>query len=112
MTDYERAMRQALRKLYPQAKLNACWFHFCQAVRRNANAIPGFVTSIRSSGASMEIYGKFLCLPLLPAHLINDAFNTLKEEAIAFDADLFNRFLSYYEKHWIRLVNRKSRSGN
>lgn len=104
MTDFERAMRTALRKVYPTSDYYTCWFHYCQALRRHANAIPGFVQSIRSNAGSLEIYGKFLCLPLLPADKINDAFNVIKAEAETYDLGLFRRFLKYYEKQWIKQV--------
>lgn len=102
MTDYERAMRSALRKIYPGAEQYACWFHYCQALRRHANAIPGFVPAIRSNMGALEMYGKFLCLPLLPAAKIDEAFNLIKAEA--YDEDLFRRFLKYYEKQWMKQV--------
>lgn len=35
MTDYEQALRNAITKIVPTARLAACWFHFCQAVKRN-----------------------------------------------------------------------------
>jgi transposase-like protein len=30
MTDYEYALRSAIKKVYPDAELLGCWFHFCQ----------------------------------------------------------------------------------
>lgn len=48
-TDYERAMRNALRKLYPTAALFACYFHYCQALKRRASQTAGFVKFIQSN---------------------------------------------------------------
>lgn len=104
MTDYELAMRSAIRKIFPNASVFACWFHLCQAVKRKANAIPGFVQSLRSDKGAMEIYGKYLCLPLLPAPQITQAFGTLKAESEIYDAALFRPFNKYYEKQWINKV--------
>lgn len=112
MTDYERAMRSALRKIYPGAELYNCWFHYCQALRRHANAIPGFVPAVRSNMGALEIYGKFLCLPLLPAAKIEGAFTIIKAEAESYDANLFRRFLKYYEKQWMKLVVLKIKLNN
>lgn len=42
-TDYEVAMRNSLRLLDPLAQLFACYFHFCQAVKRRAWQTPGLV---------------------------------------------------------------------
>lgn len=32
MTDYELAMRNAIRGLFPNADHRCCWFHFCQVI--------------------------------------------------------------------------------
>lgn len=104
MTDYDRAMRSALQIIFPEADLYACWFHYCQALRRHANAISGFVPALRSNVGALEIYGKFLCLPLLPISKIDGAFEALKTEAQLYDANLFRRFLQYFEKQWMKQV--------
>lgn len=36
MTDYETAMRNALKRVVERLELSACWFHFTQACKRNA----------------------------------------------------------------------------
>lgn len=46
-SDYERAMRNALEQLYPDVRRFACYFHFCQAVKRRAWQTPGLVNLIR-----------------------------------------------------------------
>lgn len=33
-TDYERGLMNAVRIVFPQTKLQGCWFHFCQSVIR------------------------------------------------------------------------------
>lgn len=104
MTDFEISMRNAVQKLYPQAKHYTCWFHFCQAVKRHASKIENFTVTIRANPEARKIYHKLMCIPLLPIHAIEDAFYELKEEALAFDSIFFRRFLSYYENQWIRKV--------
>lgn len=104
MTDYERAMRSALKKIYPQSSHFACWFHFCQAVKRHINQLPGVSAAIRSNSGALEIYGKFLCLPLLPLRVILDTFKKIKAEAESYDRELFKKFLKYYERQWIQRV--------
>lgn len=46
-TDYELAMRNALKKLFPNVQRFACYFHFCQAVKRRAYQTDGLVKLIR-----------------------------------------------------------------
>lgn len=43
MTDYERAMKNALKSLYGiDVKYLSCWFHVSQAVKRQASKVDGF----------------------------------------------------------------------
>lgn len=105
MSDYEKAMRNALRNLHPTMKFYACWFHFTQACKKNAKKITDFEIKLKSNKQIYTLFMKFLHLPLLPAHVILEAFNLLKCEAIAVDKPLFNPFLIYYEKQWIKKVS-------
>lgn len=47
-TDYELAMRKALKIFSPSSAFYACYFHFCQAVKRNAFQTDGFVKFMRN----------------------------------------------------------------
>lgn len=104
MTDYERAMRNALREVFPAAKLFTCWFHFCQAVKRHASQIPQFMACVRNNDDAAKLYHKFLCVPLLPAEEISETFNLLKVEAKAKLGTKFNVFLQYYERQSLKAV--------
>lgn len=70
MTDYESAMRSAIAGQYPEMNHRCCWFHFCQAVKKNASKFAGFIPMIRSNLVEREIYYKLMCLPLLPPQMI------------------------------------------
>lgn len=105
MTDYERAMRNALRSQYPSAKLYSCWFHFCQAPKKHAVQLPFFMGAVREDKEAATVYYKFLCLPLLPAAHILQAFQELMLEAKALRGNLFKMFLRYYERQWIKAVS-------
>ena len=39
MTDYEASLRKALRKVFPEAQLLGCWFHFAKAVHKKGNNV-------------------------------------------------------------------------
>lgn len=43
MMDFERAMRDAMQTVVPNAKLESCYFHFCQATKRNLMKHPRLV---------------------------------------------------------------------
>ena len=104
MTDYETAMRNALRAVYPETSLFACWFHFCQACKRQASKFEGFVTRLRQDKELQKIYAKFLAVPLIPSEDINQAFDMLCHEANAKDRQFFKRFINYFRRQWILKV--------
>lgn len=104
MTDYEIPMRKALTLVFPGVDQFTCWFHFCQAVRRHALKIPGFVQAIKTNHQMAEIYHKLLNLPLLPPQHIDIAFSELKKTAMALDPINAKIIFDYYETQWIKKV--------
>lgn len=103
MTDYETAMRNAISIQYLNFKLRACWFHYCQAVKKNALRI-GFVQLIRTNELERDIYYKLMCLPLLPENMIENAFKGLKQKSERIESLQFINFMKYFERQWITLV--------
>lgn len=104
MTDFELAMRNALKKLYPDAEHNTCWFHLCQAAQKNAEKCREFIKLIMKNEEARVIYKKILGLPLLPANLIKDAFIKLKADALSKFGKTFLKFLTYFEEQGIEKV--------
>lgn len=104
MTDYETAMRNAISGQYPNCKLRACWFHYCQAIKKNASRIGGLVHLIRNNELEREMYYKLMCLPLLPENVILDAFNELKTKSEQIESVGFHNFLQYFERQWMTRV--------
>lgn len=49
MTDFEVAMRYAIRIVYPGAKMFTCCFHFCQAVKRHGSQLGKVLTTVRKN---------------------------------------------------------------
>lgn len=108
-TDFEKAMRNSLRRNFPSAKVSGCWFHYCHALKRNAAKINMFTKKLKNNINARRLYKKFMILPLLPSESINDAFNLLKQETdekiINFPE--FTQFISYYERQWMKKVTTK-----
>lgn len=104
MTDYELAMRNALRFVYPNAQFFACWFHFCQASRKKASMLR-ILPEISGEQQLRRMYYKFLCIPLLPSDKILEGFRLLSLEARAVNAVLFADFLTYFENQWLTRVS-------
>lgn len=103
-TDYELAMRGALKKINPTAKMVACQFHFAQACKKRAAQL-GLQGPIRSNGKMQSIYYRLLSLPLLPARFILPAFTELRAEARKIKCREFQSFLAYFNRQWISKVS-------
>lgn len=102
MTDFEMAMRNALRNVYPDLKQHTCWFHFCQAAKRKAAQIPHLMQAIKSNENVKNAYYKLLSLPLLPPHEILSCFQIIKSQVA--DEKAIKKFLNYYEAQWLKKV--------
>lgn len=105
MTDFEKGMRNAIKKIWPDANQFTCWFHYCQAIKRHSVQIPEFMTIVRGDRGTLKLYYDVMCLPLLPAANINEAFMELKLEASAKHGDLYAKFMHYVESYWLKKVH-------
>lgn len=106
ITDYEIALKNALKKLYGDAiEYLSCWFHFTQAVKRKASQIPGLYNKFNEIPELKRIYYKFLCLPLLPENEIQNAYHALRSLASSSESSEFIKFMEYYNNQWIIKVN-------
>lgn len=97
-------MRNALTTVFPQTQLRSCWFHFCQAVKRHASQIEGFLIAARKNTETAKVYYQMLCLPLLPAQHILEVFKMLRMEAKTIHGNLFDKFMDYVEHQWMKKV--------
>lgn len=104
-TDYESAMRGALKKLYPNSELFACFFHYTQAVKKHAYKTAGLVQLIRSNAQARSVYFRLQCLPLLPERFILNEFYALKAEAYKIDRAVFRPFMKYFYQQWMVRVS-------
>lgn len=105
MTDFEVAPRNALRQIYPQSRLNSCWFHFKQAVRRKSHKFAKFREDLKNVTEIRRLYYKLMALPLLPSAEIKNAFGMLKLYALTHHGDVCTGFIGYFEKQWIVSVS-------
>ncbi|XP_046806253.1 uncharacterized protein LOC124419743 [Lucilia cuprina] len=64
ITDYEHALRNSLRTVFPNARNVGCWFHYCQAIRRNITSRKPLLQYIISSNVASTAHngqnGNFL----------------------------------------------------
>lgn len=103
MTDFELAMRNALKSIYPNCEHNTCWFHQTQAAKQNMMKLRPLSKLIRTNDEARTIYKKLLALPLLPADLIVDAFHKIKTLALS-KFKQFKTYLAYFERQWLQRV--------
>lgn len=104
MTDFEKAMRNGLSAVWPDAAQYTCWFHYCQAVKKRASQLPEFLMTARADPSTIKAYYEIMCLPLLPAEVMEDAFREIKLEALARHGLLYQKFMNYIENQWILRV--------
>lgn len=102
MTDYEKAMRNAIRSVVPpDTELFACWFHFTQAVKKHASQMNSLLNKVRGKRELEKIYYKLQAIPLLPAKDILSAFEIVKSEAYELDKEFFKPLFNYYQRQWL-----------
>lgn len=107
ITDYESAMRSALRTVLGEnLNLYGCWFHYTQAIRRQAGKITDFFSKMRRRANYKKIYYKLLALPLLPHHCIEDAYDDIIMESERQRCKrLFEPLFNYFQRQWLNRVN-------
>lgn len=105
-TDYEVAMRNAIKRIYEDAILVSCWFHYSQALRRKCSKINTFFFHAARNETLNRIFHKFLAIPLLPPNKIKEAFALLKLALECIEPRKpLTEFIKYFEKQWLRKVN-------
>lgn len=106
MSDWEKAARKAASQTWPEAAIKGCWFHYCQALRRNAKADTNLGPTISKKSGELtnpehrSLFQSFLNLPLLNPTDIPTAFLHLKM-LVETRFPLFLNFLSYFERQWM-----------
>ncbi|XP_029347961.1 uncharacterized protein LOC107885321 [Acyrthosiphon pisum] len=69
ITDYERGLMNAVQEVFPESRLQCCWFHFCQSIvrycRRKYNLV---LDLIKTNPVAARVLRMVLALPHLPAN--------------------------------------------
>lgn len=103
ITDYEQAMRQAIKTVVPGIKQLGCWFHYAQCIRRKVASHAELFKQIRTNEIARNMYYKMICLALLPHGKIAKAFNELALEALQV-SKTFTPFIKYFQDQWLKRV--------
>lgn len=106
MTDFEGAMRTAIKKFWPNCKICGCWFHFKQAVLRKCNTLPGIKALLKKSFHARKIKYMLMSIPLLPEDKIEEGYQSIKDYATKWKlAEKFAELFSYFERQWLKEVS-------
>ncbi|KAJ8672227.1 hypothetical protein QAD02_003486 [Eretmocerus hayati] len=103
IADFEEAMEIAWGNIYPEAKLTGCYFHFTQAILRNAIA-KGAATrrNLKDNPQRHLIIRMVMALALLPSDTIVKTYEAIKKLAQKKFGTYFNAFFTYFEEYWIK----------
>ncbi|XP_066590821.1 uncharacterized protein [Prorops nasuta] len=105
-TDYEAAISNALRMIFPNVKNNFCYFHYSQAFIKNAEKLK-IINREKNKLTYPERYiviKKIIYLALLPYFYIKEVYELIKKETVQEFGDFFNKFFIYYERQWLSKV--------
>ncbi|XP_071579821.1 uncharacterized protein [Temnothorax nylanderi] len=103
MSDYEAAAIKVLEKLFPDANIHGCWFHYNQAVLRKWNRL-GLINT------SNTLLSMTMTLPLLPQEYFVEALRILHNycDATHSKYEELLQFLTYIEKTWLPKASKVS----
>jgi len=93
MADYEKAVREALRKHFPNARISGCWFHYMKAINKAARKF-GLAKDEKFEKLIQEVCH----LALLPNDFISEGFDYVAAK-ITYSAR-WSRFSSHRRRQW------------
>eukprot|EP00057_Strongylocentrotus_purpuratus_P029385 XP_011683859.1 PREDICTED: uncharacterized protein LOC100890943 [Strongylocentrotus purpuratus] len=97
MVDFEAALWKVLPRIFPQARLVGCNFHWKQAVFRRVQAV-GLTAAYTTDDATRTLLQKVMALPFLPLNEVVPAFQLLRQQSSTPPLD---ELFAYVETTWI-----------
>lgn len=104
ITDFEDGLRKAIKTVYPNVKLNGCWFHYVRAIQRRSAKL-GMRKFLKKNRKGKKIQKQLMSLPLLPPEMFDEGYQTIKK--LTARSKLYNRFkklFAYYDQYWLNQV--------
>lgn len=105
MTDYEDALRSAIKSHWSSCEIRGCEFHFKQAIQRRCRTDPKLKGLLKKSSLARKIKYMLMSIALLPANKIVEGYKIVQAFAKKKEMDgAFAELLLYFEKQWLREV--------
>jgi hypothetical protein len=107
--DFEIAAIKASKYVWPEIKIEGCFFHFSTAVKKYVNSkCPELKRAILSENHPSQhllIVNKFRALALVPLQFFEISLEIIENDLKKLDdQSIFNNFLIYFESFWINKV--------
>ena len=99
MADFEKPLQNAIKKNFPRAIIDGCFFHYVKLLWAKSKKIG--LCKIKKLKKTKLVLFIFKLIPFMEIDTRNDIFNKL-EDYIAIDNDEnYNKLIKYYKKNWI-----------
>uniref|UniRef100_A0A914YK77 MULE transposase domain-containing protein n=1 Tax=Panagrolaimus superbus TaxID=310955 RepID=A0A914YK77_9BILA len=110
MVDFEKALHNAFADVFPEAHVSACFFHFCQSLRRHLSEL-GLTVLIDNDVEMASMFAMFRSLPFVPLEHVVTSFNALKNQILESYGEVNNvaAFVTYVENTYIGELLRNNR---
>lgn len=98
MTDYEAAVRKAVKQQFPDSRISGCFFHYVQAIQK---ASKRFGLRNKSDGEEFKAaINKTSALALLPNEFVADGFESISKSVKG--SSRWDRFIVYWHRQWAK----------
>lgn len=105
MADYERALRLAVKDIYPQTKLLGCWFHYAKAVYLKSRQI-GLTGRLNVRYHIAQGVNMAMVLPLIQQENfetgIDEVRNWMTDNVQGGEIEQIATFIQYLRRQWSR----------
>lgn len=105
MTDYEHALRNAIKNIWPNCEIRGCEFHFKQAINRKCKTFPDLRILLKNSFFARKTKKMLMNIAQLPASQIMQGLEAVRIYANKWKLSTqFAELFSYFERQWLREV--------
>ena len=98
MTDFEKALRNALSKSFPKAKLSGCYFHFTKCLWEKFSKLGLRTKDFKRK--SRLLISFFQVIAHCPVNLGKSFFNEVKD-IFKTESDRFQPLFTYFKNIWL-----------